>query len=133
MRGGGGVIAGAAIGVERPLVIFLRGLAPADRAAQIGDALAQHEPLGPRVVGGPERGERLLVMADGVLIGVGRAGPIAGNAEEARPLRLVRAEAEMMAEGEKVLEPLDAGRQPGFERASRRGHAAPCGRCTRRF
>ena len=80
--------------------MFLRGLASADRTAQIGDALAEHELLGPLLVGRPQGGERLLVVADGVVIGVGRTGPIAGNTQEARALRLLLAPAEMVAEGD---------------------------------
>ena len=115
--GRGGMIACAPIGAQHHVVVLLRGLASADRTAQIGDALAEHQLLGPLLVGRPQRGERLLVVADGVVIGVGRAGPIAGNAQEARAFRLLLAEAEMVAEGDQVLEPLDPGRRTGFERA----------------
>ena len=88
----------AAIGAQHHVVVLLRGLASADRAAQIGDALAEHELLGLLLVGRPQRGERLLVVADGVVIGVGRAGAIAGRTQEARAFRLLVAQAEMMAE-----------------------------------
>ena len=65
----------------------------------------------------PQGGERLLIVADGVVIGVGRTGPIAGDAQEARAFRLLLAQAEMVAEGDQVLEPLDPGRHTGFELA----------------
>src|SRR5438128_1717692 len=43
--GRGGMIARALIGAEHYVVMLLRGLALADRTAQIGDALAEHEGL----------------------------------------------------------------------------------------
>ena len=94
------MIAQALIGAQHRAVMFLRGLASADRTAQIGDALAEHKLLGPLLVGRPQGGERLLVVADGVVIGVRRTGPIAGNAQEARAFRLLLAQAEMAAEGD---------------------------------
>ena len=48
----------------------------------------------------PQGGERLLVVADGVVIGVGCTGPITGNTQEARAFRLLLAQAEMVAEGD---------------------------------
>src|SRR5262245_56895782 len=61
-----GLIARALIGTQHHVIVFVRGLASADRTAQIGDALAQDELLGPLLVCRPQGGERLLVVADGV-------------------------------------------------------------------
>src|SRR6516164_8485344 len=60
-----GMIVRAPVGAKHHVVMFLRGLASADRTAQIGDALAQHKLLGPLVAARPQGGERLLVVADG--------------------------------------------------------------------
>jgi hypothetical protein len=56
-------------------------------------------------------------VANSVLVGVSRTGSIAGNTEEARAFHLLLAQAEMVAEGDQVLEPLDPSRHAGFERA----------------
>ena len=97
--------------------MFLRGVAPADRTTQIGDALAQHKLLRPLLVGRLQSGKCLLIVPNGVVIGVGRAGPIAGNTQKARAFRLLLAQAEMVTERGQVLEPLDPGRHTGLERA----------------
>ena len=98
--GRAGMIAHSLIGTQHHIVIFLRGLALADRTAQIGDLLAEQKLFGPLLIGRPQGGECVLVVADGVVIGVGRTGPIAGNTQEACALRLLLAPAEMVAEGD---------------------------------
>ena len=94
------MIARALIGAQHHVVMFLRGLASADRTAQIGDALAELKLLRPLLVGRPQGSERLLVVADGVVIGVGCTGPLAGNTQKARAFRLLLTQAEMVAEGD---------------------------------
>ena len=115
--GCGGMIACILIAAQRHVVMFLRGFASADRAAQIGDALAERKLFELLLVGRPQGGQRLLVVTDGVVIGVSRTGPIAGDTQEACALRLLLAQAEMVTERDQVLEPLDPGRRAGFERA----------------
>ncbi|MGY4429424.1 phosphoglycolate phosphatase-like HAD superfamily hydrolase [Bradyrhizobium sp. F1.13.1] len=64
-----------------------------------------------------------MVEANGIVIGVGRAGAIAGRAQIARTFRLARAQAEMVSEQYEVLEalgliavePLQRGTNPSME------------------
>jgi len=115
--GRGGMIACTLIAAQRNVVMFLRDFASADRAAQIGDALAERKLLELLLVGRPQGCQRLLVVTDGVVIGVSRTGPIAGNTQEACALRLLLAQAEMVTKRDQVLDPLDPGRRAGFKRA----------------
>src|SRR5919112_4379494 len=92
-----GMIARVLIGAQHRAVMFLRGLASADWTAQIGDALADHELLVLLLVGRPQGGKRLLVVADGIDIGISRSGPIARSTQEACAFRFLLAQAEMVA------------------------------------
>src|SRR3954469_5525438 len=60
------MIAGAHRGAKHLVIMILRRLAPADRATQIGDALAERELLGSLLVSLPQSGESSLIMTNGI-------------------------------------------------------------------
>ena len=101
---GGRAVLGGAMGGEHGLVVLARGIAPAGRSAQIGNALAKGK-LFPLLSGaGGQRGERLLVELKRIVVGVDCASPIPGRRKITRPFRLLRAEAEMMAQRHQILQ-----------------------------
>ena len=91
---------------QRTLVVLFGSDSPAGRGTQLRDPLVQDQAFGLPFPASQQHGERLLVEADGIVIGVGRAGAIAGRAQIARTFRLARAQTEMMSEQDEVFEPL---------------------------
>ena len=79
----GDAIAGRAKCLQDRLVMPMRNLAPAGRAAQVGDPFAELQAQR-RLFDRRQAGKRLLVEAKGVVIGMDHASPIAGRPEVAR-------------------------------------------------
>ncbi len=103
----GSAVAAIAKCLQHGFVVLMRNLAPACRAAQIGDALAQLQSQR-RLPGRAQRRQRLLVKAKRVVIGVDHAGAIAGRSQVARAFLAGRAQAEVMAEQGQIFEPFGA-------------------------
>ena len=81
----GDAVAGIAERVQHALVMLMRNLAPAGRAAQIGDPFAQLQAQR-RLFGRGQGRKRLLVEAKRVVIGIDHARAVAGRPQVARAL-----------------------------------------------
>ena len=107
MRADGDAVAGLAKCLQHGLVVLMGDLAPAGRAAEVGDPLAELQAQR-RLFGRGQGRKRLLVEAKRVVIGIDHARAVACRPEVARALLARRAQAEVMAEQGQVLQPFGA-------------------------
>src|SRR5262249_33119528 len=116
----GGAIVAALDLLPHRLVVRERLGTPSDEPEQIGKALARGARLGLAQLARGEGGERALVVADRLLVGVDRPRPVAGGQEITRPARLVGAKAPVAAERLEIAEPFGVRAGQSLQRASGR-------------
>src|SRR6185436_20631217 len=101
------------------LVVRDRLRAPTEGRENVRETLADGRNLARRRLGLGQRGERELVVVDGVLVGIETARPVARRHEVPGPLRPVAAQAPVAREGLDVLESRGAAHDHVLEGAAR--------------
>lgn len=78
-----------AVPLQRALVVLLGRASATCHTAEVRDPLVQDQPLRIPFAAGQQHGERLLVEADGIVVGIARACAIAGRAQIVRAFGLL--------------------------------------------
>src|SRR5205807_2136327 len=103
---GSGDLVSALVGRLPHLLEVGEGLGPPPgRAEQVPQTLADPELVGLTAFTLAERPECLLIVSNGVLVGVDAPGPVPGRHQVLSPLQAVLAQAEVTSERLEVLQP----------------------------